>query len=69
MKTVDFLLSEKHEQPKTYIPNPRPIVIAECSPNIVDSISEAEIRNKIFGKYKIGRIIKYKRDIYVEFLD
>ena len=32
-------------------------------------ISREQIKEKIFGKFKTGRVTKWNRDVYVEFFD
>lgn len=46
------------------------IVVSNCDERTLNSYSEDAIRKRILGnRYNVGRIIKYKTDLYLEFLD
>ena len=49
--------------------NPIFLVVKECDADEVRNISIEDIKKKIFGKFNIGRVAKWNRDVYIEFFD
>ena len=45
------------------------IVVKECDYSHLKECDEQYIRAKVFGKYKIGRVVKWSQDVFIEFLD
>lgn len=43
-------------------------MIKECDEDLVVKTSTEEIR-ALFGKFKVNRVLKWKRDIYLELVD
>ena len=44
-------------------------MVKKCDESIIDDLGTEQIKDKIFGKFQIGRAIKWEREVYLEFLD
>lgn len=44
-------------------------MIRDCDADQVRDISKEQIKTSIFGKFQTGRVVKWNRDVYVEFFD